>query len=164
MSLRIVPKDSYATSVPPPAIATATVPALTDHLRANKAPAPIADTLNTAANALSADHPIAQRLEKWEETQLNLKLENLRMLFGTHEPVKRMMELEACKATAPFYPEVLRRADTLMASGAPGAGTDVATEILLGKDASVDWEDVYGGMMDTRALDFTLDLERRMQM
>ncbi|KAK9485181.1 hypothetical protein V1527DRAFT_467810 [Lipomyces starkeyi] len=118
----------------------------------------MADALNVPSDPSS--HPLESRLKSWEQTQFDLKMENLRRIFGTHEPVKRVMELEAVNASLPLYPDVLRRAEVVSGNGAPGSRTDPAREILLGRDGIVDWEDIYGGM-DECPLDFHTDLERR---
>ncbi|KAK9235365.1 hypothetical protein V1525DRAFT_348485 [Lipomyces kononenkoae] len=118
----------------------------------------MADELNK-----STEHPLESRLQNWEQAQFELKMESLRRLFGTHEPVKRVMELEAVNASMPFYPEVLRRADIAGRNGAPGSRTDPAREILLGRDGIVDWEDIYGGI-DEAPLDFHTDLERNLKL
>ncbi|KAK9471649.1 uncharacterized protein V1510DRAFT_367634, partial [Dipodascopsis tothii] len=107
-------------------------------------------------------HPLQNRLENWESTQFDLKLENLRRLFGAHEPVRRMMELEACRASMPFIPSTLSRSTVVSANGGLGASSDVANEILMGRDQIVDWEDIYGGNI-SRPLDFHTELERRMK-
>ncbi|KAK9469385.1 hypothetical protein V1512DRAFT_256126 [Lipomyces arxii] len=161
MSLRIIPSAPYSSSVPKPSVSSTQVPELANHILQGKPPAPITDSLNLSSEQSS--HPLEAHLKNWDQTQFDLKMEGLRRLFGTHEPVKRVMELEACNASLPFYPEVLRRADVAICNGAPGARTDVAREILLGRDGIVDWEDVYGGNEDT-PLDFHTDLERRMKM
>ncbi|KAK9477712.1 proteasome maturation factor UMP1 [Lipomyces japonicus] len=124
-------------------------------------PVPLAGKLNPASSSSSSAHPLETRLKQWEKTQFDLKLENLRRVFGTHEPVKRVMELEAISASAPYVPDVLKRADWAGANGAPGARLDVHAEILLGRDATVDWEDIYGGT-DEVSLDFHTELERKM--
>ncbi|KAK9367044.1 hypothetical protein V1509DRAFT_628117 [Lipomyces kononenkoae] len=121
----------------------------------------MADELNKASEPSS--HPLESRIKNWEQTQFDLKMENLRRLFGTHEPVKRVMELEALNASMAFYPEVLRRADIVGRNGAPGSRTDPAREILLGRDGIVDWEDIYGGIDET-PLDFRADLERHLKL
>ncbi|KAJ8100117.1 hypothetical protein POJ06DRAFT_124737 [Lipomyces tetrasporus] len=142
------------------------------------------DGLNMPSEPSS--HPLQSRLKDWEQTQFDFKMESLRRLFGTHEPVKRVMELEAVNASLPLYPDVLRRADVVSGNGAPGARTDPAREILLGRDGIVDWEDIYGGRMfcdvddvlrcgpreaytnecigmDESPLDFHTDFERRIK-
>ncbi|KAK9378931.1 uncharacterized protein V2V93DRAFT_374565 [Kockiozyma suomiensis] len=160
MSMRIIPSAPYASTVPKPDIARAQIPSLRDHMVSGSAPAPITDSLNIANEG---GHPLQSHLKNWDQNQRDMKLEHLRRLFGAYEPVKRVMELEACKESLPFYPEVLKRADMVATSGAPGARYDIAQEILLGRDEIVDWEDVYGGV-DSIPTDFHTDLERRMKM
>ncbi|KAK7205260.1 hypothetical protein BZA70DRAFT_279439 [Myxozyma melibiosi] len=160
MSMRFIPSAPYASEAPKPDIARGEIPALRDHMVAGTPPVPMADSLNTPTEG---PHPLQSHLKNWDQTQYDMKLEHLRRLFGAHEPVRRVMELEACKESLPFYPEVLKRADTMSMSGAPGARLDIAQEILLSRDQVVDWEDIYEGN-DTVPLDFHSDLERRMRL
>lgn len=62
-------------------------------------------------------------------------MEQYRRVFGSAEPIKREMDLQIVQSTD-FVPSVL------------GGSSNVHRDILLNKDASVDWEDVYTGMFD----------------
>ncbi|KAK9461012.1 uncharacterized protein V1516DRAFT_650799 [Lipomyces oligophaga] len=160
MSMRIVPAPSHAATVPTPEFTSSQVSGLKDHLVLEKPPAPLADLLNSADGDA---HPLESRIKNWDQNAHDLKLQNLRQLFGAHEPVKRIMELEAVKESLPYYPEILRRADMQGAGGAPGARTDLAQEILLGRDMMVDWEDIYGGS-EMHPIDFHVELERQLKL
>ncbi|KAK9453262.1 hypothetical protein V1511DRAFT_505185 [Dipodascopsis uninucleata] len=158
--MKIVPHTEHATTVPKPSFPSEKVSELSNHILAGRPPVPISNDLNSASTEASA---LEARIKNWDRNQFDFKMQNLRRIFGTHEPVKRVMEIEACRASRAYCPEVLQRADWMMANGAPGSRNDLATEILLGRDAVVDWEDIYGGM-DEIPMDFHTELERRMNM
>lgn len=91
------------------------------------------------------------RLHNWEETQQKTKLEMYRRVFGAAEPIRRTMELEIVDATD-FRPELL------------GGPDSMHRDILLNREATVDWEDVYkGGFEGGRGVsDFHTEMERKM--
>jgi proteasome maturation protein len=103
-------------------------PALQDILRTNEGPLSIASKVN-------GRHPLEHRIQNWEEQQQELKMEQYRRVFGSAEPIKREMDLQIVQSTD-FVPHVL------------GGSSNVHRDILLNKDASVDWEDIYTGMFD----------------
>lgn len=76
---------------------------------------------------LNDRHPLESRLQNWEETQRNRQLEQYRQIFGIAEPMKRVMELE-----------IVNRTDFN-----PLNHSSLHADILLNKDSSIDWEDVY---------------------
>jgi proteasome maturation protein len=45
---------------------------------------------------VNAHHPLEARLKNWDETQMNLKMEGLRRLYGAAEPIRRGMEVRMC--------------------------------------------------------------------
>ena len=103
--------------------------------RSNAIPA-LPDTLRQQAGGavplssqMGNNHPLQARVEGWEETQRARQLEQYRQLFGIAEPMKRVMELEIVERTD-FNP-LSTNQDSLH------------KDILLGKDTSMDWEDVY---------------------
>jgi proteasome maturation protein len=55
---------------------------------------------NGGPGSVAADvnnrHPLQDRLSKWEETQMALKMEGLRRLYGAAEPIRREMEVMMC--------------------------------------------------------------------
>lgn len=81
------------------------------------------------SSQLSDRHPLEARLQNWEQTQRNRQLEQYRQIFGVAEPMKRVMELE-----------IVERTDFN-----PLNQTSLHRDILLNKEASIDWEDVYPG-------------------
>ncbi|CAR28919.1 hypothetical protein ZYGR_0U02780 [Zygosaccharomyces rouxii] len=80
------------------------------------------------SSQLSNRHPLEARLQNWEETQRKRQLEQYRQIFGIAEPMKRVMDLKLVEQTDfnPLNQSNLHR------------------DILLNKDSSIDWEDVYG--------------------
>lgn len=82
------------------------------------------------SSQLNDRHPLEAHLQNWDATQRNRQLEQYRQLFGVAEPMKRVMELEIVERTDfnPLNQSSLHR------------------DILLNKDASIDWEDVYPGV------------------
>lgn len=84
------------------------------------------------ASQVNGRHPLEQRVQNWEQQQQALKMEQYRRLFGQAEPIRREMDLQIVSSTD-FVPQVL------------GGSSNVHRDILLNKDASVDWEDIYTG-------------------
>lgn len=133
-SLRMVPQKGHAqqTALAPSAPAA---PGVHDTLRSNQ-------SLNTPHNAspafsaVASSHPLEARLSNWRSTQDSLKMTMLRREFGVGEPVRRGMEVKICQE-GEWRPAVL---------GYKGEG--VHEQILSGRDASVDWEDVFNGECD----------------
>lgn len=100
------------------------MPALRDTLR-NNGP-------TSMSAALNSKHPLEARLEKWEETQFNMKMENYRRTLGAAEPIRRGMELEIVKSIDSLVPrEIL------------GLGTSAHHDILMNKENNVTWEEIY---------------------
>lgn len=106
-------------------------PALQDILRTQEGPLNIASQVN-------GRHPLEHRVQNWEQQQQDLKMEQYRRIFGQAEPIKREMDLKIVSSTD-FVPGVL------------GGASNVHRDILLNKDASVDWEDVYTGECGTES-------------
>lgn len=124
--MNVVPTPDYKSSVSTDQKQETTsnaLPTLPDTLRQQEGGAvPISSQLNDR-------HPLQSRLQNWEETQRNRQLEQYRQIFGIAEPMKRVMELEIVDRTDfnPLNQSSLHR------------------DILLNKEASIDWEDVYPG-------------------
>lgn len=119
-------------------------PGLQDILRTQEGPLNLASKINDR-------HPLEARISSWEETQYQTKLETYRRVFGAGEPIKRTMELEIVNATD-FKPVVL------------GGSDGMHREILLNKDTSIDWEDIYkGGLENGQAVkDFHSEMEKNL--
>ncbi|THY33282.1 proteasome maturation factor UMP1 [Aureobasidium pullulans] len=150
MSLRMVPQKGHAqqTALAPSAPAA---PGVHDTLRSNQ-------SLNTPHNAspafsaVASSHPLEARLNNWRSTQDSLKMTMLRREFGVGEPVRRGMEVKICQE-GEWRPAVL---------GYKGEG--VHEQILSGRDASVDWEDVFNGNETQNAPDFHSEMENKLKM
>jgi len=91
--------------------------------------------LNLAAEGHSR-HPLQTRLERWEETQDNLKLKLQKDLFGIHAPVRKLMERKLVSED-PHFP-ILGR----------GPMNDLHLDILMGKDDILDVGDVLIGRQE----------------
>lgn len=124
--------------------ASQNVPSLPDTLRQQQGPLSIASQVN-------GRHPLEARLSNWESAQQATKLEMYRRVFGAADPIRRNMELSIVDATD-FRPELLGGPDTMH------------RDILLNKEATVDWEDIYnGGFESGRGVsDFHSEMERKL--
>lgn len=101
---------------------------------------------------LNDRHPLESRIANWEETQQQTRLEMYRRVYGAGEPIKRTMELNIIDATD-FKPQIL------------GGSDGMHKDILLNREATVDWEDVYkGGFESGEAKDFHSEMESRLGM
>ena len=105
------------------------------------------------ASKINNRHPLEARISGWEQTQHETKLETYRRVFGSGEPIKRTMELEIVDATD-YKPSVL------------GGSDSMHRDILMNKDTSVDWEDIYHGGFEggNQVKDFHSEMEKRMNM
>lgn len=113
-------------------------PALQDVLRGQQGPVSLASKLNNR-------HPLESRVQNWDKNQHEIRLETYRRVFGAGEPIRRTMELEIVENSA-YKPLILGGADTM------------SRDILMGRDASLDWEDVYKGEQVT---DMHSEVERK---
>lgn len=141
-----MPENKQASTVSTTAFGESSenTPALQDTLRTQQGPLSIASQLN-------GRHPLESRIQNWEATQQDTKLEMYRRVYGAGEPIKRTMELSLLYA-AEFRPQILGGPDSLH------------RDILLNREATVDWEDVYhGGFASGGAVpDFHTEMERRL--
>ncbi|AOW05353.1 YALIA101S05e13388g1_1 [Yarrowia lipolytica] len=140
MSLRITPENTSRTQVNPASFGTGapSVQGLHDTMR---------DGQLNIESQLNGRHPLQARLENWEETQMNMRMQNYKRTFGMGEPIRRTMEMQIVKETT-LMPAVV------------GTPANIHLDILKNKDLDVDWEDVYTG--DDQPLDFHSELEKRM--
>ncbi|GAB7362221.1 hypothetical protein MBLNU230_g2246t1 [Neophaeotheca triangularis] len=151
MSLRIVP-DTTPSKTTQAAPGAPSAPGVHDTLRSNLAlttPAPKASSTKTSQT--TSTHPLEARLANWRSQQDELKATLLRRQFGIAEPVRRGMELQIVRA-GEWRPAQL------------GGAAGVHSEILEGRDGTVDWEDVYPGGMESvvgREVDFHTEMEVR---
>lgn len=144
--MRIVPENSHSASVSSTSFGGSSnnVPSLPDTLRQQQGPLSIASQVN-------GRHPLEARLSGWDTAQEATKLEMYRRVFGAAEPIRRTMELGIIEATD-FRPELL---------GGPDA---MHRDVLLNRESTVDWEDVYqGGFESGRGVsDFHSEMERKL--
>lgn len=125
MSLKFIPSNNAAESVQATSYSDGapSVKALPDTLR-NGGHVPIASQINNK-------HALQQRLENWEDTQVEFKLESMRRLYGPGEPIRRTMEMKIVDQTDSLTPQIN---DTKF---------NIHHDILYNKEFNVDWEDVY---------------------
>jgi len=144
MSLRIIPSAAHSTSVS--SVSTnkgaPSISSVPDTLR-NSGPHSVSTDVN-------ARHPLEARLKNWDETQMNLKMEGLRRLYGAAEPIRRGMEVRMC---ADYKPIQL------------GGPSNLHKDILENRDCSIDWEDIYTGNTNVYELpEFHTELEAKCRM
>lgn len=122
--------------------------------------APLPDTLRAQTGPQSINsqvnnrHPLELRIRNWDSQQQELKMTQYKQIFGLAEPLRRTMELEVVNATD-FKPSCVDG----------GFKNDMHSKIMLGKDMSIDWEDVYGssysdGMGNIGGQDIHTEFER----
>lgn len=124
--MNIVPPSSHKSTVSTaqdPSASSNAVSALPDTFRQQQGGAvPLSTQLNDR-------HPLESRLQNWEQTERKRQLEQYRQIFGVAEPMKRVMELE-----------IVDRTDFN-----PLNHSSLHHDILLNKDCTIGWEDVYPG-------------------
>ncbi|ODV59840.1 Ump1p [Ascoidea rubescens DSM 1968] len=144
-SLRIIPENSQLSSInnQEGGESSYSAPGLNDLFK-NGGPSSLSDKINDR-------HPLENQIKNWESTQLDLKMEQYRRLFGLAEPLKRTMELEIVNRID-FRPEIL------------GGTSNLHRDILLNKDCSIDWEDIYQSGIDNNefSTNFHSEMERKM--
>ncbi|KAJ3125963.1 hypothetical protein HK100_010520 [Physocladia obscura] len=118
MSLRIVPTTNAQNSV-------ATVGADTEY----KVHDTMRNGIHTVRSQVIAGHALEDHLSKWEETQEQLKLNLARNVYGLHQPLRMQMERH--------FVEKPNRIPVLKQS-------NLAQDILSGKDSTIEFEDFLG--------------------
>ncbi|QLG74958.1 hypothetical protein HG535_0H02850 [Zygotorulaspora mrakii] len=122
--MNIVPPSNHKSTVSTaqdPFAASNAVKALPDTFRQQEGGAvPISTQLNDR-------HPLESRILNWESTERKRQLEQYRQIFGIAEPMRRVMELEMVDRT----------------DFNPLNTSSLHHDILLNKDCSIDWEDIY---------------------
>lgn len=121
-------------------------------MRAGVGPS-VAQTTSAQTSSLpDSAHPLEARLKKWEETQDQLKMEGLRRTFGVSEPIRRGMELKITRE-GEWRPTVLG-----------GNRRGVHEDILMGRDSTIEWEDVFMGDESRTLPGFHEEVERKVRM
>ncbi|KAI2619208.1 proteasome maturation factor UMP1 [Hypoxylon sp. NC1633] len=157
MSMRIVPPSTYESTHSGPNTSAPSAPGIHDTLRHGLGPStlpatPTASTPFTNGAPVSR-HPLEARLKAWESTQEALRMEVLRRTFGMAEPIRRGMELRVARE-GEWRPAAL--------GGGPGVRS-VHEDILRGRDATLDWEDVYTGEEQRGAVGVHDEMERKLK-
>lgn len=144
--MRLVPEGNLHTEVdtvkfgePAPS-----APVLQDAMRSGTAPA----ALNISSQ-VNHKHPLENRLKNWESNQHATRMEMYRRIFGAGEPIRREMELSMLETD--FRPSIA------------GGPSNVHKNILLNREASIDWEDVYTDFSTNNCPDFHSEMEKKMQ-
>ncbi|TPX09043.1 uncharacterized protein E0L32_001696 [Thyridium curvatum] len=154
MSLRIVPQDAQSSTyshIRPSQKPAPSAPGLHDTLRAGVGPSPSAPS----DAAVQSAHPLEARLRAWEATQHALRMESLRRTFGIAEPVRRGMELKIARE-GEWKPAAL--------GGGAGSGGGVHEDVLRGREAVIEWEDVFTGEEQRAAVGVHDEIERKVRM
>ncbi|CAO0795136.1 unnamed protein product [Mucor circinelloides] len=112
------------------------------------------DTLRYGTRSIKTEvlpgHPLESRLNQWEETQWELKLNLARQAYGMHAPVKMMMEKSIV--------EKRQRMPVLPSS-------NMHLDILMGKDETIDYEDFLNDpAMSVDSLDLHATMERKLNL
>ncbi|KAG8833142.1 hypothetical protein FRC17_011262 [Serendipita sp. 399] len=91
------------------------------------------DTLRHGPRTLASQHnnrsALQNRLENWERTQDELKLNLYRNVYGLHAPVRLMMERKLV-AQNPHFPALPQ--------------SNIHLDILMGRDSTLDIGDFFG--------------------
>ncbi|WVQ73291.1 hypothetical protein IAR50_002859 [Cryptococcus sp. DSM 104548] len=116
--------------------------------------------LKSAAQDVAPDNisPLQARLEKWNQTQLQLQQSMQRTAFGLAVPMKQAMEMKLVSEN--LHNPLL---DQATPSGLPlGGGHNLALEILQGRDESIDADEFMGGGINFgEVLDVNGAMERK---
>ncbi|EGN92673.1 hypothetical protein SERLA73DRAFT_190673 [Serpula lacrymans var. lacrymans S7.3] len=111
------------------------------------------DTLRYGPRSIAAETrsntALKNRLERWEETQDNMKLNVQRNLYGLHAPVRLLMERKIVTSNAytPIMPQ-----------------SNLHLDILMGRDESIEPVDFFGGMDNGPPLDIHSEMEKRLRL
>ncbi|KAI3329257.1 proteasome maturation factor UMP1 [Xylariaceae sp. AK1471] len=157
MSMRIVPPAQHSSTFThlPSSTSAPSAPGVYDVLREGLNPATASASSSTTP---VSRHPLEARLKAWEATQENLRLESLRKTFGMAEPIRRGMELKITREGS-WRPACLGGV-----GGNTGVGSSsVHEDVLTGRDASCDWEDVFTGEEQRGALGMHQEMERKLK-
>ncbi|OTB14118.1 hypothetical protein K445DRAFT_319307 [Daldinia sp. EC12] len=152
MSLRIVPPSSHSSTFKATNTSAPSAPGVHDTLRHGVGPSST-EQLSSAAPAPVSRHPLEARLKAWESTQDALRMESLRRTFGMAEPIRRGMELKITR-DGEWRPLAL--------GGGPGVRS-VHEDILRGREATLDWEDVFTGEEQRAAVTVHEEMERKLK-
>ncbi|CAI5759196.1 unnamed protein product [Candida verbasci] len=143
----VVPSDQKQNSVNSIKFndASSHTPSLQDTLRSEEGPLNISSKINN-------QHPLESRINNWEANEYDNKLEMYRRVFGSGEPIKRTMDLKIIEEVDQYKPSLLSN------------GNSLHKDVLLNKDTSIDWDDIYtGGFANgDNVKDFHSEMEKRL--
>ncbi|CEG73285.1 hypothetical protein RMATCC62417_08696 [Rhizopus microsporus] len=106
--------------------------------------------IRSIKNEVMPKHPLEHRLNNWEETQWELKLNLARQAYGMHAPIKLMMERNIV--------EKRQRAPVMPSS-------NLHLDILLGKDETIDYEDFLNDpSLSTESVDLHTFMEHKLKL
>ncbi|KAI9499312.1 proteasome maturation factor UMP1 [Zychaea mexicana] len=95
-------------------------------------------------------HPLQQRLENWQESQWELKLNMARQVHGMHAPMRMMMERDIVsqRQRMPVLPS-----------------SNVHLDVLMGKDETIEFEDFLNDpSMSTGTMDVHAAMEHKLNL
>ncbi|KAF9582725.1 hypothetical protein BGW38_010838 [Lunasporangiospora selenospora] len=102
------------------------------------------------ASEVSAKHPLENRLAEWDDTQLELKMNLARNMYGMHAPIKFAME---------------RKLVTQARGLSMLPQSNVGLDILDGKDETIDFEDFLNvPSMSTDMVDVHTVMEHKLKL
>ncbi|EMR70864.1 putative proteasome maturation factor protein [Eutypa lata UCREL1] len=159
MSMRIIPASSHSTTFSHGAKTTSapSAPGVYDTLRQGLGPSQL-PTTTSSSSAIetpppTSRHPLEARLKSWEATQESARMEMLRKTFGMAEPIRRGMELKMVREGS-WRP---------LALAGSGSAAGVHEDILRGRDAYLDWEDVFTGEEQRGGVAVQDEMERKLK-
>jgi len=159
--MRIVPAADHTSTFThlPSGLNTSapSAPGLHDTLRHGLGNDPLLLNSTTTSEIPSSRHPLESRLKAWEATQESVRMESLRKTFGMAEPIRRGMEL---KITREGEWRPLSLGGT---RGAGPTGAGVHEDILKGREAFVDWNDVFTGEEQRATVGMHEEMERKLK-
>ncbi|KAI2471280.1 proteasome maturation factor UMP1 [Annulohypoxylon bovei var. microspora] len=156
MSMRIVPPANHTSTFKAVNTSAPSAPGIHDTIRHGLGPSPLPTSTSTSSSlpeAPTSRHPLESRLKAWESTQESLRMESLRRTFGIAEPIRRGMELKIAR-DGEWRPMAL--------GGGPGV-RGVHEDILRGREAMLDWEDVFTGEEQRGAIGVQEEMERKLK-
>lgn len=150
--MRIVPSASHSSTFKATNTSAPSAPGVHDTLRHGVGPSALDSAATSSGPAAPVSrHPLEARLKAWESTQENLRMESLRRTFGMAEPIRRGMELKITR-DGEWRPLAL------------GNGVrSVHEDILRGREATLDWEDVFTGEEQRQTVGVHEEMERKLK-
>ncbi|THH11382.1 hypothetical protein EW145_g696 [Phellinidium pouzarii] len=104
--------------------------------------------LRSLATEARAQSELKHRLDNWEETQDNLQLTFQRHIYGVHAPIRLMMERKIASTNMhiPAFPR-----------------SNVHLDILMGRDETLDFADIFGEVETSPPMDIHEQMERKLR-